>query len=112
MVFLLALSVVLLPLYLRAGLTADFAQTFQFRWVGDFLRRMWLETLLVNVFSWLAVHRSARRRLHLLHRALVAAALMAIAGGHLTWQLYELYLARGGEPVEYGLEGAKFATEA
>ena len=27
------------------------------------------------------------------------AGFVAIAGAHLDWQLYELYLARGGEPI-------------
>ena len=99
-VFLLVLSVMLVPLYLRAGLTQDFAQTFNFRWAADFVRRMWLQTLLVNLFSWLATTVLVLLGCALFcYGALVAAALMALAGGHLTWQLYEMYLARGGEPI-------------
>ena len=98
--FLLALSIVMLPLYLRAGLTQDFALTFNFRWAVDFVKRMWLETLLINLFSWLASGVMVLVGCALFcYGALVAAALMALAGGHLTWQLYELYLARGGEPI-------------
>ena len=99
-VFLLAVSIVLEPLFLRAGLTQDFALTFNFRWAVDFVRRMWLETLLINLFCWLAsaVLTLVGCALFCVG-ALVAAALMSLASGHLTWQLYELYLARGGEPI-------------
>jgi hypothetical protein len=98
--FLLALSIVMTPLYLRAGLTYDFAQTFNFRWVGDFVRRMWLEVLLVNLFQWLATAvLMPLGCLLFCYGTLLATALLSIASGHLNWQLYELYLTRGGEPI-------------
>ena len=53
-VFLLSLSIVVTPFLLRAGLSQDFGLTFNFRWIADFLRKMWLEVLFVNVFAWLS----------------------------------------------------------
>ena len=98
--FLLALSILLTPLYLRAGLTHDFAQTFNFRWVGDFVRRMWLEVLLVNLFQWLAsLVLLPLGCVMFCYGMLLAAALLSISSGQLNWQLYELYLTRGGEPI-------------
>ena len=99
-VFMMALSVVLTPLYLRAGLTHDFAQTFNFRWIGNFVRRMWLEVLLVNLFLWLATAVLLPLGCLLFcYGFWLVLALLTVASGHLNWQLYELYLSRGGEPV-------------
>jgi hypothetical protein len=98
--FFLALGLILTPLYIRGGLTQDFALTFNFRWVGDFVKRMWVETLLVNLFAWLASVILLLLGCALFCiGALVAGSIMTLASGHLNWQLYELYLARGGEPI-------------
>jgi hypothetical protein len=88
------------PLMLRAGLTQDFAQTVKFPWLGDFLKRMWLETLLVNLFTMLLSLLLMPFGVLLCCIGVVfASAFISIAGSHLDWQLYELYLARGGEPI-------------
>ncbi len=98
--FVLLLSVVLTPMYLRAGLTQDFALTFNFRWISDFVRQMWLETLLVNLFLLLAMLVLLPLGCALFcYGFWLAMALMTVASGHLNWQLYELYLTRGGEPI-------------
>jgi len=96
----IGITLVVRPLMLRAGLSQDFAQTVKFPWLRDFLKRMWLETLLINLFTMLVT-------LVLMPFGLVlccvgmafVSAFIAIAGAHLDWQLYELYLARGGEPI-------------
>jgi hypothetical protein len=100
LVFLLGLFVVLTPFFLRAGLTQDFALTFNFRWIGDYLRRTWIETTLVNLFLILVspVLMSAGCALFCVGMFLVGA-LLTVTHAHLNWQLYELYLARGGEPI-------------
>ena len=98
--FLLSLLVVLTPCYMRAGLTQDFALTFNFRWIGDYLRKMWVDTLLVNIFTLLSMLVLVPLGcLVFCYGALVASALMTLASAHLYWQLYELYLSRGGEPI-------------
>jgi hypothetical protein len=109
--FLLALFVVFTPLLMRAGLTQDFALTFNFRWIGDFLRKMWIDTLLVNVFLMLSM-------LVLMpigcaffcYGFLVAMAFITLASAHLNWQLYELYLSRGGEPIPLKTEVQSYPT--
>jgi hypothetical protein len=96
----LLLSVVLTPMYLRAGLTQDFALTFNFRWISDFVRKMWFESLLVNLFLWLAMLVVLPLGCLLFcYGFWLAWAMMVVASGHLNWQLYELYLTRGGEPI-------------
>jgi hypothetical protein len=44
------LSIVLTPIFLRAGLSQDFGQAFKFEWVMNFASKMWLETLLASLF--------------------------------------------------------------
>jgi hypothetical protein len=94
------LALVQVPLYLRAGLRRDFGSAFSMAFLKDFLKRVWLELLLSQLF------------LHVTGAALVlvgflccfvgaypASAWMMMATHHIDLQLYELYLQRGGEPV-------------
>jgi len=109
--FLLTLMLVLTPLYMRGGLTQDFALTFKFRWIGDYLRKMWVETLFVNVFMLLSMLVLVPLGCVLFcYGALVASAMTTLASANLNWQLYELYLARGGEPIplKEEVQGSKF----
>jgi hypothetical protein len=96
----IGLMLVLTPLLMRAGLSQDFAQAFKLAWIKDFIRRMWMETILVNLFMILTtlVFLPLGCVLFCFPGLMVAMALTT-AGAHLTWQLYELYLARGGEPI-------------
>jgi hypothetical protein len=96
-----ALGVVSAPLYLRAGLSSDFAGAFSMAFLRDFLRRVGKETLLMQLFL------SATSLLFTLGGMLAccigvypALALVMFAHHHLVLQLYELYLERGGTPVE------------
>ena len=96
----LSMAVALTPFLLRGGLSQDFAHTFHFRWTKDFLRKMWLETILVNLFVMLAsLVLMPLGCLACGYGMLLVAVLFSIVGAHLNWQLYELYLARGGEPI-------------
>jgi hypothetical protein len=94
------LVLVLTPMMLRAGLSQDFGQVFKFGWIKDFVKRMWVESILVNLFvillSMLLVPLGC---VFFCFPGLMVAMGLSIAGAHLNWQLYELYLARGGEPI-------------
>jgi hypothetical protein len=104
MVFYLLIAVliafVITPLTLRASITQDFGQSFNFGFVKKFIALAWKEIALSSLF-------------------LVAASLGLICVGalifcigmyfatvpvyfcwvHLHKQLYALYLSRGGEPI-------------
>ena len=98
--FVLTLSVCLTPVFLRAGLTQDFAQIFNFSWIRDFIRKMWRDTLLTAVYMYIAAIPLFLLGLLACGIGLyVAAVFFALANAHLTWQLYEIYLERGGEPL-------------
>jgi hypothetical protein len=95
-----ALSFVMAAMILRSGLVQDFASAFQFDWVSDFCKKMWLEMLLSGLFL------SATATLLLL-LGLAAACigvlftlpLVIMASAHILYQLYVVYLSRGGMPV-------------
>lgn len=104
MVLILALVIlaqlVLMPLSLRAGLMQEFGGAFDFGFVRDFIRRVWLDVLLGQLFVLVTYP------IVLFLGALVccvgiypAVTLVTMAQIHLEFQLYELYLARGGQEI-------------
>jgi hypothetical protein len=85
---------------LRSGLARDFASGFDYRWTADFLRKMWLELLLCALF--LVVTAFVLEILGLMALCvgiLFVAPIVALASAHVTYQLYAVYLSRGGTPV-------------
>jgi len=96
----LILSLVMVPVSLRAAMLQDFGASFTWVWVRDFLARVGGEVLL----EWLFVMATALP-LGVVGYALCfvgiypAMALLTIAQWHLYFQAYSLYLARGGTPL-------------
>ncbi len=95
-----ALMLVLTPLTLRASITQDFAQSFNFAFVKRFIALTWKEILLSALFLIAA------------SVVLCGAGLLVFCIGmyfatvpvyfcwiHLHKQLYALYLSRGGEAI-------------
>ena len=94
------LSILTGPMSLRAGLSGNIGEGFNFGFVFDFIKRMWLDMLLG--YLWLMVVGSLLYILGLMFfciGAYPAVAWSHLAGTHLTWQLYEIYLTRGGDPI-------------
>jgi hypothetical protein len=95
-----AITVVLLPLTLRAGLTQDFGQAFSVVFMKDFIKRMWREMILVELFVFASGFVLGLAGMLLCFVGVYpAAALSQLANQHLVLQLYELYLQRGGTPI-------------
>jgi hypothetical protein len=95
------LQVVITPFVLRAGLAQDFAEGFKFNWAMDFLRKMWPQTLLMVLFLS-AVGLFVFVPLTVVTCFIGAYPLIALgvmAHAYLLFQLYSIYLARGGEPI-------------
>jgi hypothetical protein len=108
-VFLLAIQVglmfVVVPLGLRAGLSQDLGTALSWPFVRDFLVRMWREQLLTSLF--LTATQIPLMLVGIMLcciGAYAAMALGALASAHLHYQLYELYLTRGGEPIPLKVE--------
>jgi hypothetical protein len=100
LVAILAMLLVVTPLTLRASITQDFAQSFNFAWVKKFAALMWKEILLSGLFL-IAVGAllMAVGALVLCVGMYFALVPVYFCWMHLHKQLYRLYLSRGGEPV-------------
>jgi hypothetical protein len=104
--FLAVVSFFMIPLLLRAGLIQDFAPAFAPAFAKDFVGKMWVEMLASTLFLWVT------SPFVLLAGALVfcvgylpATVVFLLAQHHLWYQLYELYLRRGGLPIPLKPEG-------
>jgi hypothetical protein len=94
------LQIVTTPVMLKASLSGDAGSIFDLKFLFDFLRRTWREMLLEMV--WLFVTTPVIGIFGLLFFIVgiyPAMALVHMADAHTTWQLYEIYLAKGGEPI-------------
>jgi hypothetical protein len=88
------------PFMIRAGLTQDFRASFDIPWVKDFVRKMWKEILLSTVFLMaMAVIVELLGLLAFCVGIYPAVAAVMLMQGHLYLQLYQLYLARGGQKI-------------
>ena len=100
LLFVIGLQIVASPFFLRGGLTQDFGLMMKFRWALDFVQRTWIELILIHIFVMLSTAVLLLLGCLLFcYGMLVALALATIVEAHLYCQLYELYLARGGEPI-------------
>ncbi len=93
-------TLVIRPLMLRAAITQDFGQAFNFRFVKDFVARTWVEQLLSILFLVVAgITLMIIGMFAICLGAYLVIPLITFAQWHLERQIYDLYLARGGEPV-------------
>ena len=95
------MMLVVKPLMIRAELLQDFGKSFDFRWSLRFLKLTWLECVLAAAFIWVA-----SVVLSIIGMAAFCVGIYFISGPvyfamvHLDRQIYQLFLARGGEPLE------------
>lgn len=89
------------PFLLRAGLTQDIRLVFRLDWIKGYWKRVWVEQILACLFQLaaMAVLRSLGCMLFAVGY-FAAFTVLWIAGSHIQWQLYEIYLERGGEPIQ------------
>ena len=99
-VLMLVIQIVSLPMLLRAGLSQDFASAFSMAYVRDFFSRVWKELILSMLFLWVTAPFVLLGGLLLLFVGIYpATVVMLFAQFHFHYQLYELYLQRGGTPI-------------
>jgi hypothetical protein len=94
------LGLFLQPMLFRAALTLDFSQAFQFDWVKDFVSKVWLELILG--FLFLAVAANILTFLGILAccvGVIFVGPILLLAHASLLFQVYSIYLSRGGTPV-------------
>ncbi|HZL89736.1 MAG TPA: hypothetical protein VFB96_15330 [Pirellulaceae bacterium] len=95
----LGTAVLTAPMLLRAGLTQDIRLIFRFDWFKGYLRRVWVEETLASLFLMAAFALTPLGCLVFGFGFIAAQVIVWIAASHLQWQIYEIYLERGGEPI-------------
>jgi hypothetical protein len=90
----------LLPVYLRAGFTGDFVSSFSTPVIKDFLSRVGRETALAQLVVVGSTIASLVTLCAFVVGFYAATAVVFMAAHYLDYELYELYLERGGAPIE------------
>jgi hypothetical protein len=91
---------VITPFSLRACLSQDFAGSLNFRWALDVYRKTWLETTLAIQFFLVTMFIfSIFGFLALCIGSFAAFVIVCLSETHLYYQLYQVFLARGGEAI-------------
>ena len=93
-------TVVSQPMVLRSALTQDFLQGFNFRFVFAYLSKVWVELLIgMAIIVCLTPVIAVAGLLVVCVGYFAAITIGQMAYGYLNYQVYRLYLARGGEPI-------------
>lgn len=94
------LSLIMMPLSIRATLVQDFVQAFDISFIKKFALMMWKEILMASLFVLVAgAVMTFVGFFAFCVGMFLAQALMFFSWTHLSKQVYKLYLSRGGEPV-------------
>ncbi len=81
----------------RAGLVENFGDVFNFKWSKDFISKMWKEILISTIVTiFVAPMILVLGMLLFCVGIYPAIVLVSYAQHHMQWQLYEVYLSRGG----------------
>ena len=102
----IGMRLLLNPLILKASLSGEGADLFDFGFMVDFVKRTWRETIWEVLWVYVTFPIIVLLGLLLcIVGVLPAVAWSLLADAHTNWQLYEIYLARGGRPVRLKAEG-------
>jgi len=93
-------AVAVQPMLLRAALTLDFTEGFKFEWIKDFIRRVGIEMLLGTLFLGIAsTILSFVGLLACCVGVFLVIPILSLAHANLLFQIYSLYITRGGTPI-------------
>ena len=101
----IGIRLILNPLILKASLSGEAGDMFDIAFMTDFVRKTWRETIwevLWVYVTWPIV--AILGLMFCIIGILPAFAWSLMADAHTNWQLYEVYLARGGKPVQLKIE--------
>ena len=100
LLLMLAFCFIITPLILRATILQDFAPSFNFAFVKNFLALMWQDLVVTMVFLFcLGIGLTFVGMLLCIVGILFTVPLSLYSWSHLQKQLYRLYVSRGGEPL-------------
>ena len=88
------------PLRVAGALAQDFAPIFNWRRMKQFIALTWLEIVVSMVFLWgVGFFLALAGMMALFVGVYFAISITLFMSVHLDYQLYQLYLQRGGEPI-------------
>lgn len=94
-------ALIMNPMMIIAELTGSFSKTFDFNLVWRMGKATWLPALLASlVFLVLAMVLMVFGLAAFVVGIYIAAMILQFANAHLRWQVYELWLAQGGEALD------------
>ncbi|UUO06662.1 DUF4013 domain-containing protein [Blastopirellula sp. J2-11] len=94
------INLVTMPAMIRVGLTKEFSEGFNFGFMIDFFKKMWLDQILVILFTSIAgMVVGIVGALACCVGILPAMILMMFVMTMLNMQLYQVYLHRGGQTI-------------
>jgi len=89
-----------IPMVVRAGLAQDFGEAFRLEYIKSFFRKTWKEIAFGGLFMMVSGMAVGMIGTLLCFVGLYPAiALFMLAQCHFYYQLYQVYLARGGKPI-------------
>jgi len=90
------------PLVIRAGMLNDFAGAFNFNWIMDFIKKMWVEQLLGGILLYIiTLLFMLVGCLALCVGYIPAAGAIVIMWSLFVAQLYQVYVHRGGQGLPF-----------
>ncbi|MFN3151203.1 DUF4013 domain-containing protein [Bremerella sp.] len=90
------------PLIIRAGMLNDFVSAFDFGWIMDFIKKMWVEQLLGGILLYIfAILFMLVGCMALCVGYIPAAGAVMIMWALFITQLYQVYVHRGGQGLPF-----------
>lgn len=106
--FSIAINMFMIPFVLRAGLTKDFGQSFDFGFAMQFVKNTWLQMIITGiVFVFVFLILELLGFLLFCVGIFFTLAVGMLFQAHLGLQLYEVHLSRGGDPIPIKPSGVK-----
>ena len=100
--FLIGINMILQPMFLAAGITQEFNAAFNLTYVRTFLQMAWKEMLLGGLFLMFSGMLCAFGGMLVCFVGVYfSAVLIAYAQAYMYYQLYCVYLSRGGAPLPF-----------
>lgn len=99
-VVILLAQMIIIPLQLRAGLAQDFATAFDFSFIKQFMRMLWKEVVIGWLFlALVGVACSVVGVVLCFVGIYFTLAIAMMAQAHFLYQLYEIFVTRGGPQI-------------
>lgn len=96
----IAFGFIVWPMQIRGGLSNDVGQTFNLGWALGFVSKMWVEMIIAMIVSGLVGFAICMLGyLALCIGIIPAVGFVQLFNAWLSFQLYRMYLSRGGEPI-------------